>query len=150
MVLLWMGLIFSFSQQPAVESKAVSREVVREVAPIVHPGFHHLEPKEQESIIANMHGLVRKQAHSALYFALAILSMGALAMQGKKGWVRIFISLTICLLFAMSDEFHQTYVPGRSGEWRDVAIDFGGALLGVLIFQLLAILLGRLRKKKYR
>ena len=38
-----------------------------------------------------------------------------------------------CILYAMSDEFHQLFVPGRSGEIRDICIDSLGALLGIII-----------------
>ena len=41
------------------------------------------------------------------------------------------IALIICCLYSISDEYHQTFVPGRSGEVRDVCVDTSGALLGV-------------------
>lgn len=40
-------------------------------------------------------------------------------------------SLLICLLFALSDEWHQTFVPGREGALRDVGFDTIGILLSL-------------------
>lgn len=37
------------------------------------------------------------------------------------------LALAFCFLYAMSDEWHQSFVPGRSGRWLDVAIDWTGA-----------------------
>jgi VanZ like family len=45
----------------------------------------------------------------------------------------ILLSLVFCLLFAISDEYHQTFVPGRNGTWTDVVIDGLGACLAALI-----------------
>ena len=39
------------------------------------------------------------------------------------------IAITVCLCFAISDEWHQTFVPGRGGTWTDVAIDMSGVIL---------------------
>ncbi|MDY6314114.1 MAG: VanZ family protein, partial [Clostridia bacterium] len=47
------------------------------------------------------------------------------------------ISLLCSALYAASDEFHQLFVPGRSGEFRDVCLDSAGALTGILIFILI-------------
>ena len=45
----------------------------------------------------------------------------------------MMISLLICLIYAFSDEIHQLFVLGRSGEFRDVLIDFCGSILGYFI-----------------
>jgi hypothetical protein len=44
----------------------------------------------------------------------------------------IVLSLCFCILFAVSDEYHQTFVPERNGTWTDVAIDGLGACLAAL------------------
>ena len=54
----------------------------------------------------------------------------------------VLLSLLICFLYACSDEIHQLFVPGRSGEARDVLIDTLGACLGVSFYYLV------FRKKK--
>ena len=44
-----------------------------------------------------------------------------------------FISFIICFLYASSDEFHQLFVPGRSGQVTDIFIDMIGVVLGLLL-----------------
>ena len=47
------------------------------------------------------------------------------------------ISIPIAYLYALSDEFHQTFIAGRTGRFRDTLIDLLGILIGFLIFSLL-------------
>jgi VanZ family protein len=51
-----------------------------------------------------------------------------------------------CALFAVSDEFHQTFVKSRTPSVRDVLLDVGGALLGLLI----GLSFARRHPKKFR
>ena len=50
---------------------------------------------------------------------------------------KIIISLILGFVYACSDEIHQTFVAGRSGEARDVLIDTSGVFIGILISTLL-------------
>ena len=50
------------------------------------------------------------------------------------------LTFVICVLYAITDEYHQTFVAGRSGELRDVVIDSLGALLGILIYYVIMII----------
>ena len=43
------------------------------------------------------------------------------------------LALLIGILYAVSDEFHQLFVPGRAGQFRDVLVDGAGTVLGVLL-----------------
>jgi len=43
------------------------------------------------------------------------------------------MAFSVCVLFAVSDEFHQQFVPGRGPQVRDVFIDSSGAALGLLL-----------------
>ncbi len=47
----------------------------------------------------------------------------------------MLISLGICLLVASVDEFHQSFVPSRTGTWHDVVLDMAGAVM----FQVIAV-----------
>lgn len=79
------------------------------------------------------HVLIRKAAHMTEFAILAILWSAGLRKEGNMaerfGWV-----LLICLLTALTDETIQLFVPGRSGELRDVWIDLTGALIGNVFF----------------
>lgn len=72
--------------------------------------------------------VIRKMAHMTLY---AILAFCAACSQIKPSFKKV---LLFCACYACTDEFHQLFIPGRSGEIRDVCIDCLGACIGFLLF----------------
>ena len=75
--------------------------------------------------------LVRKAAHSFVYFVLAILFYHMFkATKYHKN--KIWLALVCSFLYACSDEFHQVFIPGRAGMLQDVMIDTCGACIGLL------------------
>ena len=64
---------------------------------------------------------------------LGFLTAGIFADQKSLGKLRIFIPWLITAGYAATDEFHQLFVPGRSGQVSDVILDSAGAATGVLI-----------------
>jgi len=80
--------------------------------------------------------LMRKCAHVTEYAVLALLLWRALRsipiLRAKM--LMVFVAVVLgCALFAATDEFHQTFVKSRTPSIRDVFLDVGGALLGLLI-----------------
>lgn len=117
LAVLWMIVIFYLSHQPGEESSQLSSIVaaVFSLVPI---------PEEQ------LHYFVRKGAHVFAYFLLAILLYAA-----SRRW---YVALTLAVIYAATDEFHQTFIPGRSGQISDVGIDSIGVVLGIFIFKAFA------------
>lgn len=79
--------------------------------------------------------VVLKFFHLVEYSLLTILLIRAIAQTitqivAKHAW---FGACVIALLFAISDEFHQAFVPGREGRIRDIIIDLIGICLGCII-----------------
>lgn len=72
--------------------------------------------------------VIRKTAHMTLY---AILAFCGACSQIKPSFKKV---LLFCACYACTDEFHQLFIPGRSGEIRDVCIDCLGACIGFLLF----------------
>lgn len=72
--------------------------------------------------------VIRKIAHMTIY---AILAFCAACSQIKPSLKKV---LLFCACYACTDEFHQLFIPGRSGEIRDVCIDCLGACIGFLLF----------------
>ena len=58
-------------------------------------------------------------------------------------WGNFRVALIFCLLYAISDEFHQTFVAGRSGQITDVLIDLSGSLAGILLLSTILYLTNR-------
>ena len=134
LVLLWMGLIFYLSHQPIGESAQLSRRVTGVVIEIVDK----VAPDAVWTPSQISH-FVRKSSHFLAYLMLGLLVSNAL-MEGddsrynrrRRTWL---IALGICVLYAMSDEFHQYFVPGRGAQVADVLLDSAGALTGIAMFE---------------
>lgn len=123
----WMGLIFYFSAQPGNESSSMSEGVIRFLEKL----FHIAILNQGYEIVDFAQFLVRKAAHSFVYFVLAILfyHMFQATKYEKK---KILLALLCSFLYACSDEFHQVFIPGRAGMLQDVMIDTCGACAGLL------------------
>ncbi|MET3683059.1 VanZ family protein [Alkalibacillus flavidus] len=127
LVILWMAFIFYFSHQPGTESSDLSGSVMQWILAILPFGLEESEA---------FHFLVRKGAHVFVYFVLAILVMNAVRFHTEKMLTRIGIGLLLSLLYAASDEYHQTFIEGRAGQVSDVFIDSIGIMLGISVFVL--------------
>lgn len=132
LVLLWMLLIFKFSNQAADKSNGLSIGV----ADIIINAIKGFLPGEAFST-DNLNHIVRKAAHFTAYLILSILSCNALMQSGIKAVKNFISALGICVLYAASDEVHQLFISGRSGQPADVLIDSLGAVVGIGIYMLL-------------
>ena len=146
-VLVWMGVIFFFSSQTAPESSGQSGILIRTILSWFDSSFETLTSVQQELRIEEWQHIVRKLAHMTIYAILGMLCMGALYTHRLQTGHRPSIALAISVLYAVSDEWHQTMVPGRSGELRDVCIDSFGALLGVLFVFVIYTLIHHKKQK---
>jgi len=102
-LLVWMGLIYWFSDQPQ---------------PFTMP-----QSWQQEAV-----GVI---GHVIGYATLALLWCRALARQHTQQRYTLALAFFLTMLYALSDEYHQTFVPGRSGNLPDLIIDAAGAGLGL-------------------
>ncbi|WP_430884104.1 VanZ family protein [Fusibacter sp. JL216-2] len=127
-VLIWMFVIFMFSAQPASQSGEMSGTITKWVMSVIN-----MTPLSGIITKSLLHTLIRKCAHLTIYFVLACLVSRALFMEGVKASKNIVLTITLCMLYAMSDEFHQAFVPGRGAGVKDVVIDTIGASLGTFI-----------------
>ncbi|WP_342578106.1 VanZ family protein [Psychrobacillus sp. FSL K6-2843] len=139
-VILWMVLIFFFSSQPAADSKELSLGVTEMFLSIVE-----MAAPDSDLFMENSHHFVRKNAHFFIYFLLGILVVRALRL--SKFWNKkdIGLAFLICGIYAISDELHQLFVPGRGAQVKDVWIDSAGALVGILLY---SWLIGLRNKRK--
>lgn len=127
LVVLWMALIFYLSHQPATESNRLSTGITERVVDIIERVTSDIDFD-----VSNFNHILRKNAHLFAYLILGVLVSNALKGNGIEGAKRILIALAICILYAISDEVHQLFIPGRAGQVRDVIIDSAGAVVGIL------------------
>lgn len=138
LLLVWMAFIFSLSSQNAKTSSGTSGRVIAAVIRIFVEDFDEMSEEEQKEMIAPYQFIVRKGAHFTAYGVLGMLSfLSFITYKSIPFKIRIPLILSVCLLYSISDEIHQLYVPGRSGEIRDVCIDFCGSLLAVGVLTLI-------------
>lgn len=128
----WIGLIYAFSAQDGSQSASLSGGLVKALLSI-YPGYDRMSVAEQARLMSSLHFLIRKGAHMTVYFVLAIFTTLAVNMHRLKRSLTLLIPLLICLVNAAADEFHQSFVPGRGPQFRDVCIDFAGAVIGVAL-----------------
>ena len=105
-VVIWMALIFCLSAQSTL--------------PL--PGVSWLDE------------LIRIAGHFSEYAVLAGLAARATTSAGPVSWRRAACVLAVCLAYALSDEWHQSFVPGRDASLLDLAVDMLGALTGTAVY----------------
>ncbi len=104
LVVLWIGIIFFFSHQPELKSDL---------------------PNQWDFIL-------RKLAHITEYAILTFLLIRALSNYQLSKRKIILWSVILAILYAISDEYHQTFIFGREGTIRDVCIDSSGVFFALL------------------
>lgn len=132
-VIGWMALIFILSHQPASVSSGLSSGITQFLLNFVSEIFPRSDAGVEE-----FHTLVRKNAHFIAYLILGVLLVNALGSWRRMERRDLLVSFSIAVLYAASDEFHQLFIDGRSGEFRDVLIDSAGAACGIFFCWLIA------------
>ena len=79
---------------------------------------------------------MRKVIHASVYFVLAffVMTFFSILLDHKKYIISLILACVICVTFAITDEYHQTFVNGRTGRPLDVAIDSAGSMVGIGFF----------------
>lgn len=148
--LMWMGVIFYLSSQPAVQSAGLSGGILSRMRALVGD-----LPVVGQVFVMNMtEHVLRKAAHMTEYAILGMLLLHSIRQylpetEKKTGKSQIGIAFAIGVAYAVSDEYHQTFVPGRSGEIKDVCIDSVGVAIGIVLTVLLIIGIKCGKKRKY-
>ena len=137
-VIVWMGVIFSASTQ-ALSARHTSR--------IIGPILRWFKPDVSDQTISRVQFVVRKGGHLTEYAVLAILVWNALRKPVRTDlrpwrWKEAAVALSFAAAYAITDEIHQRFVPGREAQVSDVLLDTAGAAIGLLVLWMI----GRSRK----
>ena len=133
LILLLMGtfyIIFGFSSQNAEESSGISKKVSETIVEITNK---EKPTQEKNTMVKYLEPRIRKLAHFSIYTVVGFLLMNLCFTYKISINKKIIISLILGFIYACSDELHQTFVVGRSGEARDVLIDTSGVFVGICI-----------------
>lgn len=131
--LLVMYMIFQFSSANGVQSSATSGGVCKKIVEITDSEFQlGLSWDKKQYYAEKLEYPVRKLAHFSEYALLAATVALPLYVYGMRGiWLMITVGL-FCVGFACTDEYHQSFVGGRSPSKKDVMIDSAGAFCGII------------------
>lgn len=141
-----MLLIFFFSAQPAVESSQISSGLLSIIIDWVKPLIDGITGADWDFL--SLENMLRKLGHFSEYAALGFMLCLHLRLTRRKlPWGYAWLAGT---LYACTDELHQLFSAGRSGEVRDVLIDSSGVLTGCLTLLLLVCILRAIKKRSKR
>jgi VanZ family protein len=128
-LVLWMGFIF-FASTGEFSAGNTSR--------IIGPLLRWLFPDIREDQLVLAHFITRKVAHFVEYAILAWLAARAFTTSSqsilRRHW--FLISLVLVLIYSLSDEYHQSFVPSRTGSVYDSLIDISGGLTALFLYAL--------------
>lgn len=138
--------IFNFSAQEGQASSGTSSKVASFLIDTFANG-KEMSTQEKESQIEILQPFVRKGAHFSIYMLLGILTMCCLqTFKGSKAYKFDFGTM-FCFVYACTDELHQRFIPGRSGEFVDVCLDTVAATFGILIVMLIAFIAHKIKHR---
>lgn len=144
---VWMIFVFGFSSQDGDESSHTSRGTVEKVVSSVVNKTKAPEEKKQEMIeLANP--IVRKIAHYTEYIIGGILIINFITLFKVKENRAILYSVTFGMFYAITDEIHQLFVPGRSSQVVDVFIDTLGVATGIMAFLIVYKIIQKRKENK--
>jgi len=96
-----------------------------------------LTEEEKLALASAIEGPVRKTAHMTEYGILAAAVWFALCFWTNNKSVLYFSTVVFCVFYAATDEIHQLFVKGRSGQFEDVLIDAVGVVIATGLIYLL-------------
>lgn len=135
-MLILLGLtfisIFNFSNQDGKASSGLSRKVARKIVD-VFPYTKNLSEKTKNKIVEKTQPIIRKGAHLSIYTLVGIFIMSFISTYKIHLKYKFLISILVGLVYASSDEIHQSFIPGRTASIIDVGIDTAGVFLGIIL-----------------
>lgn len=138
--------IFKFSSEQGEKSTGTSAKVANLILDTFENG-KDMPQEEKIEKIQILQPFVRKGAHFSIYMLLGILLMCCSQTFNWRQESRFNISVMFAFLYACTDELHQKFVQGRSGQFSDVCLDTVGAALGIIIILAIFIIIRKIKNR---
>ncbi len=139
MLLGTLYLIFCFSSQDGEQSGNLSLKVTNFIVNLFSK-IKNMDTALRMHYIEKLHPIIRKLAHFSIYCLVGFSVMGFWCTFDIKNKYKLLWSILIGVTYATSDEFHQSFIPGRGPSIRDVCIDSAGVLTGIFVMIFLILL----------
>jgi VanZ family protein len=133
-VVLCMSVIFFFSSQNKEQSDKSSKTIAKAVKTVVEKVLS--SDAETKPDINTIDSAARKLAHFSLFVLLGFAVIWAADLYFNNLFL-LLISLSICIIYAVFDETHQHFVPGRAFQVSDILTDVLGSLIAVSYYYLI-------------
>ena len=128
----WAVVIFCFSAQPAADSGQMSSSLTERVIQLF-ANESEMSPPERQALFETVQFILRKSAHFAEYMILGCLTFMLCKTYDLLISHCILIAFCASSLYAISDEVHQMFVPGRICQLSDVLLDSFGVFVVILL-----------------
>lgn len=125
-------VIFNFSAQNGETSGSLSLKVTEFMVKVISK-VKNMDEVVKLHYIEKLHPIIRKLAHFSVYTVVGFSIMGFMCTFDIKNIIKVIISFSVGVTYAVSDEIHQYFIPGRDAKVLDVCIDSIGVLTGIFI-----------------
>lgn len=145
---LWMAVIFYFSSQDGSHSASMSGRLTSFVIRLFVKDYSSLSLEQQKEIYSFTSYILRKVAHFTEYSILALFLFLATFTFTNKGLYLFGIPITLSILYAVSDEFHQSFVADRIPQFKDIVVDSFGAVAMLFIIGIILNIVGIVKSSR--
>ena len=145
---LWMSIIFTYSSQ---NGQTVDEKATPIIETITESNETYQSATKEEKVLMNndYEFYISKIVHVLEYGALCFFLFMAFILI-KKRWINYLFSFIISVLFAFTDEYHQTFIPDRSARPQDILIDALAAIICILMLELIYSIFRIFKVKKLK
>lgn len=147
LVILWMITVFCFSSQVGDESKATSGNTIRRIVLFFNT---NISEYKLEEIVELLQPFTRKLAHFTIYTIGGFILYNLNNKYDNSKKRKIAFSFLLGLMYAITDEIHQYFVPGRSCRIFDVFVDSCGVITGILLYISMLKIIDKILKNKVK
>ena len=134
LVVIWMAVIFAFSHQ----SSEVSGGLSSRLAEFILQLFGRPADAAAVSIADNV---IRNISHGFVFFVLGLLVSYAFETVNVHEFANAGLAFIVSSIYAVSDEVHQIFIPGRAGQLTDFLVDALGIVIAIVVYQLIKTML---------
>lgn len=143
LIIIWMIAVFSFSNQTSTKSSGLSGRLTNRIVEFLHITEGCTE-KDAKIVTSNIEHIIRKIAHYSIYALGGFLIYLELTLYKIPFKFRVIFTQLLGSAYACTDEIHQLFISGRSGEIRDIIIDSCGIFAGIISGMIVLIIIEKI------
>ena len=153
LIIIWMLFIFFMSNMDEKSSNSKSKyivnNVINKIDSVTNVNDEVVKIHQSTKYIDKINYFFRKFLHAIEYMALAVLVFNLfIRLKTRKLYMYNLLTILVCFLYACTDEFHQTFINGRTGQFLDVLIDTSGAIMGCILINIVYLFVKNHYKKR--